>query len=501
MTLQDYSMNTLMFYPPEGLTGRTKIKTNVTAITADNVVNVVTMALGVHAKNAGEIDYLYNYYKGRQDIRGKQKIVRDEINNKVTINIANQIVTFKTAYFLGEPLQYISHGGNDETSEKVNRLNEYMRAEDKASKDKEVVDWMHICGVAERLTLTDEMAGIINGAPFYIYTLDPRTAFVIYSSRIGERPLAGVILEVDENDEPLATVYTDLESFILKNGEIVDQKPHILGGVPLVEYVNNEARMGAFETVIPILNAINVLESNAVDSVQDFVNGFDVFQNCEINDGDYGKLSIGGQAIMVKSFDTSKEAKVYRVASEISQTGVQTRVDDLTDKYIEICGLPNRNGGSSTSDTGTAVIYRDGWSDADSRAKDTEVLFKRSERMFDRIVLNICKRKPYKDPLDLELADFEPDFPRGNLTNLQSKVQVLCEMLNTPKIHPKYAFSIPGLFDDAEEAYRTSMEYYEKNNADLADEMEQEFDNARSKAVSTSRQSAGDTEEEGTPAA
>lgn len=34
--------------------------------------------------------------------------------------------------------------------------------------------------------------------------------------------------------------------------------------------------------------------------------------------------------------------------------------------------MPNRNGNASTSDTGSAVIMRDGWSDAEARAKDSE---------------------------------------------------------------------------------------------------------------------------------
>lgn len=58
---------------------------------------------------------------------------------------------------------------------------------------------------------------------------------------------------------------------------------------------------------------------------------------------------------------------------------------------LTICGMPNRNGGSSTSDTGSAVIMRDGWSAAEARAKDSELMFKKSERTFLKLILNICK--------------------------------------------------------------------------------------------------------------
>lgn len=460
MMLEIYKAKRINDCPSGGLTGRRKIRTNVKEITAGNVVDVVNEALAVHARNAGEIDYLYRYYRGEQDIRHKHKAVRENINNKVVVNRANEIVTFKTAYLLNEPIQYISHGGESDVSAKVNTLNEMMRAEDKESKDKEIVDWMHIGGVAERLVLPDEeLEPGQEGAPFVIYTLDPRLSFVIYSSRIGEKPLAGVILEMDEQNRWIANVYTEGEFFLLNADGIERHAEHLLGGIPLVEYLNNDARMGAFETVISLLNNINVLESNAVDSIEDFVNGFDVFQNCDIADGDYQNLGLGGKAVKIKTVTQGAEAKVYRVYSELNQNGVQSRINDMTDAYLTICGMPNRNGGSSTSDTGSAVIFRDGWSEAESRAKDTEKTFTRSEREFLKIVLRICNAA---NGFDLRLSDIKTEFLRKNLANLQSKTQVLCELLNNPKVHPKLAFEVAALFKDNEEAWRMSDAYYEE---------------------------------------
>lgn len=471
--MEAYTVRNIAYLPTDGLTGRRKILSPVKEVTAENVREVLEKALPDQSLNAGEINYLYNYYKGCQDIRNKQKYTRENINNKVTVNRANEIVTFKTAYLLNEPIQYISNGGDD-VSDSINRLNEYMRAEDKESKDKEIVDWMHICGVAERLCLPDTPSEA-DGAPFAIYTLDPRNAFVIYNSGIGEKPIAGVILQLGEDEKQVATVYTSTKCFTIK-GDAVTEEGHILGHIPLIEYVNNDARMGAFEVVISILNNINVLESNAVDSVQEFVNGFDVFQNCELDEGDYQKLSLGGQALFIKSVNGMAEAKVYRIASELTQSGVQTRVNDLTDAYLTICGMPNRNGGSSTSDTGTAVIFRDGWSEAESRAKDTEKSFTRSEREFLRVVLKICEAK---SGLNLQLSDIKTEFLRKNLSNIQSKTQVLCELLANDYVHPQDAYQVAALFKDNEAAYSRGMAYHKEQEAKEEENLQRELDNAR----------------------
>ena len=155
--------------------------------------------------------------------------------------------------------------------------------------------------------------------------------------------------------------------------------------------------------------------------------------------------------------------------------------------------MPNRNGGSSTSDTGTAVIYRDGFAEAESRAKDTEKTFIRSERDFLRIVLYICRET---GDLNLELKDIKPEFTRKNLSNIQSKAQVLAEMLNNSKIHPKLAFEYSGMFTDAEQAYRMSMDWYEEQQEALNRTLRDELNANRGTAVVSSGGSGDRTSEQ-----
>lgn len=468
------------------LHGRRIATVPYTEITRENVVSALALTEPVYKKNAAEIDYLYKYYCGDQTILGKTKEVRPETNNIVLVNRANEIVTFKTAYLLNEPLQYISHGADDGVSEQVNRLNELMRMEDKSSQDKEIVDWMHIAGVGVRFVYPDPDYEQ-DGAPFYIATLDPRTAYVIYGGSIRKKAIAGVIHIKDEDGNPFVYVYTQSTRFTVKDGTVTDEEPFPdLTRPPVIEYAANMPRLGAFEIVILILDAINRLESDSVDNVQDFVNAFDVFHNCEIGEA-YKDLNSGGKAIEIKTTVPGMDAKVYRVTSEINQGGVQTRIDDLTSSYLEICGMPSRSGnreGASTSDNVGSILYRNGWSESESRAKDTEKYFARSERDLLRVVLQIC-RNTIPD-LKLELSDVEVNFARKSLSNMQSKIQGLIQLLENDYVHNHSAFQVFGdVFGDAEEAYRMGMEWHNQVHAEEETDIEAELENARKQAQQT----------------
>ena len=123
------------------------------------------------------------------------------------------------------------------------------------------------------------------------------------------------------------------------------------------------------------------------------------------------------------------------------------------------------NGGASTSDTGSAVILRDGWQQAEARARDAELMFKKAEKQFLKVVLRICRDAR---GLDLRLADVEIKFSRRNTDNLLTKTQALLHMLEA-HIDPGVAIATCGLWSDPADVAMQSKEYLEQWNPAVAD--------------------------------
>ena len=438
--------------------GRRVITTDVAEITQGNVVEVLEEAMKLHEKNRAEIEYLFKYFKGDQPILQRSKTVRPEICNRIVENRANEIVSFKVGYLCGEPIQYVGRSSEEATTAGVGTLNEYMFLVDKPALDQEVVEWGMICGTAYRMVLAnDAYEAESDEAPFDMFTLDPRDSFVVYSNDVKRRRMMGVKYNTDVFGSKTFSVYTDKLYFTIQDGKVLEVASNTLGTVNVYEYPANNARLGALEIVLPLLDAINNIESNRMDGIEQFVQAFVKFINCDITKEDFEALKDLG-AIKVKSLE-GQQADVDIVTNELNQQQTQTLKDDAYQAVLTICGMPNRNGGSSTSDTGSAVLLRDGWSLAESRAKDSELMFKRSEKEVLRLVLKLCEGLA---DLKLRLKDIDMKFTRRNYDNIQSKSQVLVAMLQQPKIHPLLAFTHCGLFSDPESAYTMSNDYYEE---------------------------------------
>lgn len=398
----------------------------------------------------------------------RKKEVRPEIQNNVVENRANEIVSFKVGYLMGEPIQYVSRSDDKMVADKITTLNGYCLSEDKAAKDKELADWFHICGTAYRMVLPDSVfEKESDEAPFEIYTLDPRFAFVVYANSIGEPPVMGVKYIQRSDGVVVYSIYTKDRYFEVENQSMIVREEAQSLGIPIIEYPANNARLGAFEIVLPLLDAINTVDSNRLDGVEQFVQALMLFHNVDISGDDFSKLRDEG-AIKYKDIDPQYKAEIKYLTSELNQSQTQTLVDHLYNTVLTICGMPNRNGGSSTSDTGSAVIMRDGWSAAEARAKDSELMFKLSEKEFLKLVLHICSDL---SDLELKLSNVEVRFTRRNYENIAQKATVLTTMLSNPKIAPVLAFTHCGMFSDPQLAYRMSMDYaeeQEKKAAELA---------------------------------
>lgn len=451
--------------------GRANVYTRFASIGEDNVAEALDEALPRFLVNSSQIGALWRYYKGQQAILDREKSVRPEIDNRVVENHAQEIVAFKIGYQLSEPMQYtcrMQAGDGEEGYSKrladVNELNTMMFAEDKASCDRDLFEWMCVGGLGYRMAEADTAEdGDEGDAPFDIYTLDPRVTCVVRSAAYHHRPLMAFWVGYEYGcDSPVYNVFTDECLFKVVDGSVVESRSHTYGAVPIVEYQLNNARMGVFESVLPLLDAMNTIESNRVDDVEQVVQALMVFKDCAIDADAYDAMREKG-AVKIKSLDPAVKASIDMLINPLDQTGTQTVKEDLYQSVVNICGMPNRNGTSgSSSDTGAAVLLRDGWTLAESHAKSYELQFKRSERQFLRVVLAICSQSADTD-IDLRVRDIELAFNRRNYENILSKAQVLTTLLSTNKVHPQLAFQACGLFTDPDAAYKQSAEWAEES--------------------------------------
>lgn len=443
--------------------GRTVIYTDELEITSQNVVDVVTKAYATHLNNRNMIDKLYNYYKGKTEILNKRKEIREDINHKINENRAYEIVNFHKGYVFGEPIQYVrrensSKENDDKLAADINALNGYMSDVDKSACDNEIAEWLYVAGTSYRLVLPNIKADV-DETPFKITALDPRHTFVIYANNVDKEPLCGVLFVEKENNERIFSVYTKNEYFEFKEGgKLEKHSSHALGMIPVIEYPADTARLGSFEIVLPLLDALDELQSNRLDDVVQFVNSFLAILGGEIDEDTAKKLNEHKMLSLPEGVD----AKYLSVAMQ--QADIQTLKEDLYSSILTICGVPNRNGGTSTSDTGSAVVLRDGWQSAEARAKAVELVFKRSEKQFLKLVLRILRDTV---GTSLALTDISIQFTRRNYENIATKSQVLIAMLGCDKIHPELAFASCGIFPDPESAYLQSKAYWEENKKNV----------------------------------
>ena len=461
--IKNSNEDTFVVMPPMSLHGRRQIFTNETAITSGNVVKVLNDALAVHLRNRSEEVYLEKYVRGIQPIIDREKVYNGYINNKIVVNVANQIVTFKTAEFAGEPIQYISRGSKKAVPKKVDKLNSLMLSEGKQSKDMDLAYKMFTCGVGYRLVLNDKALQVANGelfdeAPFEVFIPDPRNTFVIRVNDVTKRVIAGVTYVYLDDSNIQYTVYTanathTIDGSQLRAGNIVGTAIHNFGFVPLIEYPCNSLYMSPIEVVHDLLNALSSIASNRVDGIEQFIQAMMVFEGVDITQETLDEAKAMG-AIKLPPTPDGKSGHLYYLNEQLDQSQTQKLVDDIYQTILQIVGMPSQgNANTSDSSNNGAVIMKNGWWNAEARALETAGMWKEAETTFLKIALKICNEANVLT--GLSVSDVEPKFSRRSYEDLLTKTQSFSTLRSAgmPSIQ---AFKFSHLSNDPES---DSMEF------------------------------------------
>lgn len=445
----------------QGCYGRKIAYADVEEITEDNIVSVVGRCIGDFNWNKRIFKYLWDYYKGDQPIRYREKVVRDDVNNPIVENHAWEIVRFKNGQTNGEPIQCVSTQKEEKINKGVDRFNDYCRAAGKHAKDISSGEWTSATGTGYKAAQRKKGAEV----PFRIAVPTPINTFIIYS-RYTEEPLLAVQELKDENGEWYKLCFSETHEYRIKNGKLVEildsngnlvkSRPHAFGGIPIVEYPNNQNRVSDIELVIDILDAINNMQSNRMDAIEQFVQSWVKFVNCDIDKETFQEMKMAG-ALVVKSNNGENKADVDIMTQELNQTEAQVAKDDLWDNALSISAIPNKQSNTG-GDTQGAVELRNGWDFSKQAARLKDPYTMDAERKLNTVLLNIIRQEKGSEECPFGIMDYEVQINHSPTDNMQVKTQVL-QMLLSMGIHPLIAIKVCGLWGDAEKVYLLSKPY------------------------------------------
>ena len=202
---------------------------------------------------------LARYYEGRHDILARTRL-SGLPNNRLVHAYPRYIAQVSASYLLGEPVRV---EGPEPAAEQLRVL---LRQSSADSIDVELAVAQAVYGRAVSL--------VYEGADRrpYACSLDPRSAFVVYSDTVQRDPLFGVHLS-GSGAARAATVYTALEvlSFpALGSSRGASARPHSFGALPMVEYLNGQDEHGDFEDVLSLIDAYDLLQADRLNDRQQF---------------------------------------------------------------------------------------------------------------------------------------------------------------------------------------------------------------------------------------
>ncbi len=448
---------------PQLLTGRRVIYTDEKEITLENIAKVINETMPEHERNRDEMVSLLKYEKGDQPVFYRVKNIRPEINIPANANYAKEIVDFKLGYEFSSPVTLVQRAKDDyrkadpkQDDKRIARINEMLFEQDKPSKDLDMASDLKICGVGYMAALpkrekTDEVA------PFDLLVLNPLNTYIVRTNDVYKRKILSVTYAVKKDGSKAITAYS--KDWIFEGNSFTGNYKATASQIsvnPIVEFENNKDRQGAFEPVIPLMDALNIVNSDRVNDVAQYVQSILWLHNCKVDENQKEELVNGG-FIQTKDTADGRQAKVTYVTSPLNQAETQTLVNYMYGQILEIAGVPGRDSASG-GNTGAAILLSNGWQIAETHAKAMELNFAKPSKELFNVIMAIIRNTPdMPDEIKgLGASDVLIKFSRARGYDLVSRTAALANLVNLG-IDLEKSLSVVDIFDDSQQVALDSM--------------------------------------------
>ena len=421
-------------------------------VTIENILPYLGDVLAQFNDNVNKIEHNWRIFENQHDIAKKTRRYDDssDINNICSTPYLYEMVTFKSGYSFGNPKEYAQSSDNQSSGLKY--LNRYSRDANERSVDKNVAVYNYATGagyyfIEPKATQFDSEFE----APYVIYDKMPNTCAKIYSSYNGESELFDILVTTVEKIKDGKKNQVTILSLYLPNTYCEFEYTPNMGipynftevpksrkarsvykMLPLVEKFANESRIGIVEIGESLQNAIDKLNSNQIDNVEDLVNELMVFSNTSLGktqeeEAKFLKNAKKGGVIVLNDKNPEIKSDVKTISTKLDYNGIISLINNMKRDLFDSCGVPIPSSEASSGGSNTGAVEKgNGYDNAYNRILDDYNSFEKADREVLKRKIFICKNYANSKVNDLYASDidikYNPNMSDNMLTKSQSYV-------------------------------------------------------------------------------
>lgn len=292
---------------------------------------------------------LWKAYNNDYRIFHQRKKASWKPDHRLAVNFAQYITDTFEGFFLGNPIK--TTASDDSVSAYVGYLDAYNDQDDSNAELSRIVS---IFGRGYEMYYTDE-----DGIECTAY-LDPMEAFIIYDEGIRPEPRYFVRTYVDSQKVRRGSI-SDSETvrYFEMNPSLkwtTEPDSHYFDGVPAVEYIQNRARRGIFESVLNLINEYNRTLSEKANDVDYFADAYMKVLGAKIDEEtikfmrDNRVINFSGKSATDLIVDFLQKPN-----GDTTQENLLTRIERLIFEIAMVVNIEDDTFGSSS---GIAIRYR-----------------------------------------------------------------------------------------------------------------------------------------------
>ena len=411
-----------------------------------------------HQQYQGKYKKAFDYYEGKHEILNRKIVDPTKPNHKCVLSYPNYICSVRNGFFSGNPITLVS-----QDKQMLSELNK-------------VLDYNNFHTVFGRL---DNVSSIYGHCTLVLYidrygemkmkVVEPDRSFIVYDCSLDMNRVFGVIYNKYLDDATGDIVFTcdvyDKDYHYIYQGsennlELVSTEEHYFGNVPMLEFVEKEDRMGCYENVYDVIDSLEQIVSDNLNTMDYFGNSYLLLKNLSGTDSEDIQKMKENRILLVE-----EDGDARFISPVIESQFVNNNFKTLHSELFLLCKTPCLADESfSSNSSGVSISYK-----LFSMTKSIDVKEQYFKESFDELfamIVHVFNLRGYDyNPRDIKLT-FVKSLPQ-DMNNLADSISKLKDTVSQRSLLSQLDFITDA--DVEIETFREEQEYMMKRNMEMMD--------------------------------